>query len=336
MPHARLTLLIAALTVLLVACPGNPVTPEPPGTPPVSPPPQPPAPPPPTSSAIVAPIDTQNRAAVATAFNTVYSGAENTLSLTDADWSVGDIAACKAGTTSSAFKNATLRRVNFYRALAGLPNVTWSSSGSGAADAQAALLMAANSRLSHAPGTDWRCYTAAGKAGAGSSNLAGGMDGPEAIDAYMDDGGGNNAPVGHRRWILHPPRLEMASGDVPGWNALYVFGKTGARPSGVNFVAYPSPGFFPRDLLPRSRRWSFSVPNANFSGATVNVTLGGAALAVTTLPVQNGYGDHTLVWELPRSGVPATGDVALEVRVGNVVVGGSAQTYAYTTRVFSP
>jgi hypothetical protein len=244
---------------------------------------------------------------------------------------------CKAGITSSSFKEATLRRVNFYRAMAGLPSVTWVSSGASPDNVQqAALMMASNGTLSHTPPTSWKCYSDAGKAGAGSSNLAGGNDGTDAMDAYMDDGGNNNTAAGHRRWMLFPPRLEMASGDVPGWNALYVFGKSGTRPASPAFVAYPTPGFFPRALLPSSSRWSFSIPNANFTNATVIVRNGVTALPVTKLPIQNGYGDNTVVWEINTTTFPKTGDVTINVTLEKVAINGADQTFTYTTTIITP
>src|SRR5205809_968253 len=39
-------------------------------------------------------------------------------------------------------------------------------------------------------------------AAAGKSNIALGNAGPDAITAYIEDFGGNNAAAGHRRWIL--------------------------------------------------------------------------------------------------------------------------------------
>jgi Cysteine-rich secretory protein family len=247
------------------------------------------------------------------------------------------VAGCNAGDTSSTFKEAVIRRINYYRAMAGLPNVTWTSDSSKAANAQAAaLMMAANGQLSHGPPNSWKCYSDAGKSGAGSSNLAGGNDGPDAMDAYMRDNGGNNAPVGHRRWMLYPPRLEMASGDVPNWNALFVFGKTGSRPSSPNFVPYPNPGFFPRPL--NSLRWSFSMSGANFANATVSVNQGSSSITANIVHRGGGYGDPSLVWEMPSTAFqnPTNTDQRFDVTLESVVVSGAAKSFSYSVTLVNP
>ena len=68
---------------------------------------------------------------------------------------------------------ATLRRINYFRAMAGIPNVTLSASLSTKAQA-AALIMEASNKLSHTPSTSFKCYTAVGAEAAGSSILASG------------------------------------------------------------------------------------------------------------------------------------------------------------------
>lgn len=317
--------------------PPNPTPPTPPN--PTPPPPAPPPSPPPTSSgSAVSAINAQDRNAVVTAYKTIYQGAANNPVLSSVNWS-GNVANCVAGDTSSAFKETVIRRINYYRSMAGLPNVTWTSDASKASNAQAAaLMMAANGKLSHDPPKDgsWKCDTASARAGAGSSNLAGGNDGPDAIDAYMRDNGGNNAPVGHRRWILYPPRLEMASGDVPNWNALFVFGKTGTRPSSPAFVPFPNPGFFPRPL--NSSRWSFSMTGANFTNATVSVKQGASSMSVNVVHRGGGYGDPTLVWEMPGSAFqnPTNADQRFDVRLENVVVGGVEKSFDYAVTLVNP
>ena len=146
----------------------------------------------------------------------------------DAGWT-GSHASCTPGTTKSTFQNAVLRRINYFRSLAGVPaTVSWNDGYSQKAQA-AALLMSANGNLSHAPASNWTCFSSAAKDAAGSSDLSLGIYGPEAINVYMEDGGDNNYFVGHRRWILYPQTREMGTGDVPGTssyessNALWVF-----------------------------------------------------------------------------------------------------------------
>jgi hypothetical protein len=264
----------------------------------------------------------------------------------------GAIAGCMPGTTNVEHQQAVITRVNYFRALVDLPGVNLIG-GTATAQAQAAaLIMTANTALSHAPPPSWICYSADGATGAANANLALGRTGVGAVDLYMDDAGGNNAAVGHRRWILHPPRAGMATGDTPGGNtpprpanALHVFGPVGARPATPNGIAWPPAGFVPYQNLPAmSNRWSLSFPGADFSNATV--TMGGpdGAIPVTREPLANGFGDNTLVF-LPtlataaKAGVsygPPAADTSYQVSVSGIAGSGAPATIQYTVTVINP
>ena len=145
-------------------------------------------------------VDGQNRQHVRAFFNSIYSASENTPLVFD-----GDVTACAPGTTNALFKDAVRLRINWFRELAGVAD-TISFRTSYSSDAQdAALIMAANSLLTHNPAPGLTCYTSSGDNGAGSSNLALGTLGWDSITGYMEDAGSNNFAVGHRRWLLHPP-----------------------------------------------------------------------------------------------------------------------------------
>jgi hypothetical protein len=290
-------------------------------------------------------IDPMNRNQVAQAYQTIYLPEGNVPS----GWN-GNVGSCNAGSTSAAYESATIERVNFYRALAGLPGTVGLLSEPEGTDTQAAaLIFSANQQLSHFPTSDWLCWTQAGADGAGHSNIALGFGndaaaGPGAVDLYMDDGGAGNTAAGHRRWVLFPPQAQMASGSIPynpQWasNALWVFGPLGNRPPTPNGVAWPPRGYVPWQLLPSgSNRWSFSFPDANFSNASVTMTRNGQALGAPTYEsVQNGYGDNTLVW-VPQ-GVTYTQpaqDVTYHVVVSGMTGGGVPSTVAYDVIVIDP
>ena len=141
-------------------------------------------------------IDTSDRDAVLASWQAEFGRVEPAMGFT------GDVDTCTAGTTSQAYRDSVLQRVNWYRRMAGLgtvaENATFTSHNQ-----QAALMMAAEGSLSHGPGAGWACHTADGAAAAGKSNLALGLAGVEAIDAYMQDFGASNTKVGHRRTILY-------------------------------------------------------------------------------------------------------------------------------------
>lgn len=260
----------------------------------------------------------------------------------------GSVAGCAAGTTSAAFQAAVVQRINYFRAMAGVPaDVVLDAAMSAKAQA-AALIMSANGTLSHTPPAGWLCYTALGAQGAGSSNLALGVYGWDAIDLYMEDPGSGNYFVGHRRWVLHPPIQQMGTGDVPAgggqWaaNSLVVFG--GARASSApavreleGFVAWPPRGYVPYTVV--YPRWSFSYPGADFSAATVTMRNGsGRMVDLTQRPVVDGFGQNTLVWE-PSSassgfdGSRPAADLPFDITVHNVGIGGQPLSFSYRVTI---
>lgn len=249
----------------------------------------------------------------------------------------GSVAGCNPGATSQAYTDATLSAVNFFRAMTGLPaDITLNPVKNAGAQA-AALMMTANNSLSHTPPVTWNCYTPTGADAAGRSNLALGAGGARAIRLYIQDAGTNNYPVGHRRWILYPRIVEMGTGSTANANALWVTGSTGTRPASPEFVAWPSRGYVPYDLV--FRRWSFS-PNTsasvNFTSTIVTMTQDGVPLPSQILPEVKGYGDATLVWEAQPTLAAGMPDRTITVRLDNVLVGGVSRTYEYTVIAFDP
>ncbi|HVE49665.1 MAG TPA: CAP domain-containing protein [Casimicrobiaceae bacterium] len=257
----------------------------------------------------------------------------------------GNVTGCTAGTTNVAHQQAVIDRVNYYRALVDLPAVTLSSGVATTQVQAAALMMSAHNALSHAPPTNWTCYSAEGAAGAAAANIFLGRVGVLAIDGYVDDFGPTNTAVGHRRWILFPPRSAMTTGDVPGGNApprpanaLHVFGATTARPATPDGIAWPPGGFVPYQSLPAlSNRWSFSYPGADFTSALVTMSGPSGAIPVTLETVATGFGDNTIVF-LPTgvSYAKPSADTTYNVTVSNVRGAGVPPSFSYGVKVIDP
>jgi uncharacterized protein YkwD len=280
-----------------------------------------------------------DRAAVAELYQNTYLASQGISS----GWT-GNRSTCTAGTTSQAYADATILRVNYFRAMAGLPGDVVLSNAWNLKAQDAALMMSAQGALSHSPDTSWSCYTAGGAEAAGKSNLALGADAAAAIDLYMDDpGSGGNAAVGHRRWVLYPPTKIMGVGNIPasgGWaaNDLWVIGGSGTRPSQPPWVAWPPANYIPWQIMPRSSgRWSFSYPGATFTAAAVFMQHNGTNVALTLEAQAQGYGDNTIVW-VPQ-GVPTSvlsSDSIYTVTVSNVVVSGQARVFTYNVTIIDP
>lgn len=145
---------------------------------------------------------------------------------------------------------------------------------------QCAMNCAANGRLSHYPESNSSCYTPAAYAGCSTSNLAassGYLNAATALQQLIDDQGGNNLEVGHRRWILYSGLTKTTFGGAYNSEAflsnavaqkvIFDDSESGKQ---LTFTAYPPPGYFPAQFV--YSRFSFWAPGIPL-GADVNVTV---------------------------------------------------------------
>ena len=293
-------------------------------------------------------INVFNREAVRMAYNDLVATANNV----PMDWT-GSVSAGNPGATSTAYKNAVLAYLNWYRAMAGVPALTGWDASLEPEQQRAAVMMSANRSTSHMPGTDWPLYTPEGRRAAETSNLCIAFNpatNPGCINTYVSDFGQFNTAVGHRRWLLHPQTIRLATGDVaaaegfPTANALRAFDGNvrGVRPPTRDpFVAWPPNGFVPYQVMPN--RWSFGFPAADFSGATVTLQRRGFSVPVVVEPLSTSFGENTIVFVpdgLPPGDNPSpqrpTADTATTVTIRNVLVGGQPREFTYTVIVFDP
>ena len=288
-------------------------------------------------------VDVDNRQASLAFYRDVYQAGQNPA----INWT-GSHATCDPGTTAPAFQAAVLDRINYFRAMAGVPATVSLSPTSDRQAQAAALMMSANGALSHSPPADWTCYSSEGAAGAGSANLYLGTYALDAITGYMRDPGEGNYRVGHRRWLLYPQTQTMGLGNIPpglGYpaaNALRVFDEHMWEPRPVvrdEFVAWPPSGYVPYPVV--FARWSFSYPNADFGAATVTMQSNNAPVSVQQSPSVAGTGENTLVWiplglndgaNWPRP----TADTRYTVTIHNVKINNQPRTFTYDVVVFDP
>ncbi len=283
-------------------------------------------------------VNPQDRQASLAFFNRVYRASEGV----PVEWT-GNHAGCDEGSTSEAFRQAVVLRINYFRAMAGVPaNVLLSDEYTRKAQ-KAALMMSVNRQLSHDPPSGWECWSEEGAEAAGRSNLFLGVYGVPAIDGYVCDPGGGNYFVGHRRWILYPRTRKMGTGDIPpaaGYppaNALWVLDYPwGPRPeTREEYVAWPPPGYVPYQVV--FPRWSFSYDGADFSSTSVVMASEGHSIGVSVQPVVYNYGENTLVWEPDLEfGTAPSADTVYSVTVMEVRIGGTSQDFVYDVIVFNP
>lgn len=308
--------------------------------------------------ASVPPVNTRDRAAVVDFYLHYYLPSNGV----SPGWT-GSVAGGVPGSLNPEYVRATLLRINYFRAMSGLPGNVVFDAVYNARCQQAALMMAAAGVVSHTPPSSWKFYSRVAASTAAHSNLnlnRCGDQGPHAIDLYMNDFGAENACVGHRRWLLCPLTRVMAAGIVPadgaghpGANVTWVtdgsphlqeVANDGSMPPPVlPPTSWPPPGFVPAGLV--YDRWSFSLPYADFGHATVSVCKEGHALPVAQERVafqssadgSGAYlGANTLVWTLPGNRVAANEDETYRVQIANVRVAGEPRDFVYTVTSIDP
>jgi hypothetical protein len=262
------------------------------------------------------------------------------------------IADCDPGTNGGAYLDATLLRINWFRAMGGIPASITFSSAENPEDQSAALIMSANNQLAHTgiPET-WSCFSTSGTNAAANSDLALGVDGPDAITGYIWDYGSANWEAGHRRWILYPQTQTMADGDVPSQgtyaaaNGVWILDSNygGPRPTtAAPFVSWPPPGYAPYPVV--FPQWSFALSNADPATATVTMLSNGVPLNIKIQPFAPGYGENTIVWYPTNldwtsynTTFPFNGsDTVYDITVSNVQTSAGYQSFSYSVTVFDP
>ena len=316
-----------------------------------------------TASAAVPPppytVNIHNREDVRQFYNVVHEAA----AAVPDGWTGGSLATCTPGTQSQAYLDATLAQTNYYRTMAGVPPVTFTPALNAEAQA-AALIQSANNSINHTPpstGPGSTCWTQLGATGSGASSLYQGREGAVAVDGWVEDTAQPalqfGEALGHRRNMLNPSITTMGAGGIPATAGsqsvsaeVVLTTPTATRPPvRDNFVAWPPAGFVPYQTV--YARWSFSLPNANFSHATVTMQHNGSALPVTLKcldpDVSTGntcgqFGEPAITWLTSVVGdgghwpKPAADD-PYTVTVSGYTVNGVAQApTTYTTTVIDP
>lgn len=270
-------------------------------------------------------IDTSSRDEVVSAWHRYYLASDG---FADKWAGVESSDGCSLSPPPDEYVKDIQRRVNYFRAMTGLPaNIDFSekpvfslsddlfipASGTTRSEAaRAAVMVHVNQpfdlgspgsfTLTHEPPATWPCFNPSAWNGARYSNLSGFSWGCDAIDDYMDEPGYGgdtfaNREVGHRRWILFSAAKEMAVGDVPP-----ILASDGQliRP-GVNAL-YVIGGFTPEERPVDFVAW----PNPGFTPAPIltrlwSLSYPGANFTTASVSMQDGEGDAVPLTVISRN-----------------------------------
>lgn len=283
------------------------------------------------------------------------------------------------GKVSKEFEKDVERRVNFFRAMCGVPAVISINSNStvlidgsdahkphastrkSSAAQDSALMLIRNydsgsgsdPAITHDPAKSLVGWSESAWNANAHGNLAFGVFGPGAITEYMMEelSTGSttsywNTLVGHRRWILFPESTDFATGDHPGesvmrppTNVLYISQKPNqlVPDPTPDFVAFPSPGYFPAPV--NSRYWSVSRSGADFSSAKVDVTdSAGNDVPINSIKRNSNYGDPAIIWEVggPAASKAVYSDTTYNVKITGVRGEGVPGSFSYSVTLINP
>ncbi len=270
-----------------------------------------------------------NRDSAVKDYNEMFLATE----ITNVAWT-GNTATCMPGDVPKAVHDAVIKRINYFRKIVGLNYDCTLDESLVPAQQQTALMMAAAGDLSHDPDPNWwPCYTAEGADGAKKSLLRLGSAAADAVVAFMNDEEEYNEAVGHRRWLLYSKQSAFSHGSTYNTAAIHILVKA-ENTKIPEFIAYPPATWVPRPLV--FFRWSFSIPGADFTNATVTMSHKGEGIPVKVVSRMEKVADNTIVWE-PQAAIP---DMPVSDLVYHVTVNGIANapksTYIYDVTVIMP
>lgn len=240
---------------------------------------------------------------------------------------------CLPGSVPQDTKDKIFLRLSYFRKAVGLNNAIAENTSKSEKAQKAALMMHANGILDHFPPDDWKCFSADGKEGAANSLLTSTRN-AGAIDSYIQDQGGDNFPVGHRRWLLWPRLQEIGVGNTSSYNAVWVLGNPGTRPADApEFIAWPPQGYLPKQMA--YPRWSFSIAKADFGDTEISMRVkNGENIALEVEELTGIYGDNTIVWKPELNPNTLTEDTSYVISLNKVGIDGDSQDFEYEVVLF--
>lgn len=229
---------------------------------------------------------------------------EDRAEMDEGNWT-GDVGTCNAGALSEEGRARALKILNLYRHIADLPAVMDDSARNAQAQ-ECALLMHANTQLSHNPTSSWKCYSTEGAKGAESSSIAP-LPAVAAVEVYMLDPG-NPSNLGHRRWILSNSLGPVGIGSTDSYSCLWTL--YGSGKAKTSWTAWPPPGYFPMQAykIPygslSETGWTLQSDAIDLDKAKVTVNQGGTVKPVNVTVLDGGYGSTHAISFIPQGWQP--------------------------------
>lgn len=265
-----------------------------------------------------------------------------------------------AGSLQDGVVNDTLNRINFYRWLYGIDEVSINEDKM-ERNQKGAVLLKASGEFSHEPSQpadmDDEFYNEAydgcnAKAEAGdtySGNISYGNRAPyEAVDGYVNDMSNISTmygAVGHRMSILDPRATEVSFGDCDTYSTLSMYYDPSISATSLpeDFYSYPSAGYFPSEQFYTNQYWSLYVTESVSSTENTKFEFiyNGKSYEADGVRTESSYPaidfkmPIELMLELGGSykTMPTT---SIEVRISNLANNdGDNVTYNYTVNFFS-
>jgi len=254
----------------------------------------------------------------------------------------GDIDACFTGGYASHINQKILDRINYKRRLVKVNDDITFNATLNEKCLEAAVMQEANRIINHcygennAPCDTWLCSSpSAIEISQGSLLAFANWNYFDPVRMYMYDGGVVNKPVSHRRWLLYSKAKVFGNGMSENRNVIYVRGNS-SNPSTnqKDFIAYPAEGYMPAPIV--YPRWSFTIPDAYFGNANVQmIDENGAAVDLLIIHKVGGSPEPAIVWEPDGIELNSLQDVEYTVTVSGIE--DAPQTsYTYTTIIIQP
>ena len=266
------------------------------------------------------------------------------------------------GVIKDGITKAGLDRLNAYRRLAGLKNVTISNEYTDYAQT-GALILAANKEFSHYPskpsGMSQEMYET-GYKGPNNGNIAfyygyNPVSGPLAlsVDMWMNDSDIYNIDaLGHRRWILNPAMQKTGFGVVADntmsvYSVLYAFDRS-ATADDYDFISWPPSGYMVNDteFFTTDHAWNITLnpykyDTYDLSAITVEMKSENGTHRFSFSGADGffnidkmGYGIPNSIIFRPQNIQNYNGEYTITVK-GLRTISGTATTLSYTVDFFS-